>query len=58
MLAIVVSIVSLAIKGGPKYGLDFRGGTLMYATDNNLAGQPFCTACNNQLRRYFGTDYG
>ncbi|MBZ5607266.1 MAG: protein translocase subunit SecD [Acidobacteriia bacterium] len=29
-LAILVSIVSLAIKGGPKYGLDFRGGTLMY----------------------------
>ena len=30
VLAIVVSIGSLAVKGGPKYGLDFRGGTLMY----------------------------
>ena len=29
-LAIVVSITSLVLKGGPKYGLDFRGGTLMY----------------------------
>jgi preprotein translocase subunit SecD len=29
-LAIMVSIVSLAAKGGPRYGLDFRGGTLMY----------------------------
>jgi SecD/SecF fusion protein len=30
ILAIVVSIVSLVAKGGPNYGLDFRGGTLMY----------------------------
>lgn len=30
VLAIVVSIGSLIVKGGPKYGLDFRGGTLMY----------------------------
>jgi preprotein translocase subunit SecD len=30
VLAILVSIGSLAIKGGPRYGLDFRGGTLMY----------------------------
>jgi preprotein translocase subunit SecD len=30
VLAILVSVVSLAVKGGPKYGLDFRGGTLMY----------------------------
>ena len=30
LLAILVSVMSLAIKGGPKYGLDFRGGTLMY----------------------------
>ena len=29
-LAIVVSITSLVMKGGPKLGLDFRGGTLMY----------------------------
>jgi hypothetical protein len=33
-------------------------GNVTYATDNNLAGQAFCTACNNQLRRYFGTEYG
>lgn len=30
-IAILVSIGSLAMKGGPKQGLDFRGGTLMYA---------------------------
>jgi preprotein translocase subunit SecF len=30
VLAILISIVSLTVKGGPKYGLDFRGGTLMY----------------------------
>jgi preprotein translocase subunit SecD len=29
-LAILVSITSLIVRGGPKYGLDFRGGTLMY----------------------------
>ncbi len=27
---IVISVASLVWKGGPKYGLDFRGGTLMY----------------------------
>jgi len=27
---IVISLASLAWKGGPKYGLDFRGGTLIY----------------------------
>ncbi len=30
LAAILVSIGSLVIQGGPKYGLDFRGGTLMY----------------------------
>ncbi len=30
VVAVLVSIASLVIKGGPKYGLDFRGGTLMY----------------------------
>jgi len=30
VLAVIISIGSLAMKGGPKYGLDFRGGTLMY----------------------------
>jgi preprotein translocase subunit SecD len=30
VLAIVISIGSLVIKGGPEYGLDFRGGTLTY----------------------------
>jgi preprotein translocase subunit SecD len=29
-LAILISIGSLVMKGGPKQGLDFRGGTLMY----------------------------
>ena len=29
-LAILISIGSLVAKGGPKQGLDFRGGTLMY----------------------------
>lgn len=26
----VVSIISLAVKGGPRYGIDFSGGTLVY----------------------------
>ncbi|MBZ5600717.1 MAG: protein translocase subunit SecD [Acidobacteriia bacterium] len=30
VLAIVISLASLILHGGPKYGLDFRGGTLMY----------------------------
>ncbi len=49
----------------PKTGVHCYGcerlmgkGNVTYATDNNRAGQPFCTACNNQLRRYFGVDYG
>jgi preprotein translocase subunit SecD len=29
-IGVVVSIASLAMKGGPQYGLDFRGGTLIY----------------------------
>jgi len=28
--AILISAGSLIVRGGPKYGLDFRGGTLMY----------------------------
>jgi preprotein translocase subunit SecF len=30
VLAIAISIGSLVMKGGPEYGLDFRGGTLIY----------------------------
>jgi protein-export membrane protein SecD/preprotein translocase SecF subunit len=30
VVAIAISIASLAVKGGPQYGLDFRGGTQMY----------------------------
>jgi preprotein translocase subunit SecF len=30
LLAIVISVGSLIWKGGPRYGLDFRGGTLVY----------------------------
>ncbi|HLJ51047.1 MAG TPA: protein translocase subunit SecD [Bryobacteraceae bacterium] len=30
LAAMLVGIGSLIIQGGPKYGLDFRGGTLMY----------------------------
>lgn len=29
VLAVAISVTSLVMKGGPKYGLDFRGGTLM-----------------------------
>ena len=29
-LLFIASIVCLAIKGGPRYGIDFRGGTLVY----------------------------
>lgn len=34
---IVATIVSLVIKGGPNYGIDFRGGTLVYV---RFAGTP------------------
>jgi preprotein translocase subunit SecF len=30
LVLIAAGIVSLAIKGGPSYGIDFKGGTLMY----------------------------
>jgi len=33
-LAILISIGSLAMKGGPKWGLDFRGGSLIYVKFN------------------------
>ncbi len=32
-----VGLVSLAVKGGPKYGIDFRGGAVMYV---KFAGKP------------------
>ena len=34
---VVASIVSLIVKGGPNYGIDFRGGTLVYV---KFAGPP------------------
>lgn len=34
VLAIVISLGSLIVKGGPEYGLDFRGGTLIYVKFN------------------------
>lgn len=30
LLMIVASLASLLLKGGPRYGIDFRGGTLVY----------------------------
>ena len=33
-LVILIGVTSLVVKGGPKYGLDFRGGTLMYVKFN------------------------
>lgn len=30
LVLVVASLASLAMKGGPKYGIDFRGGTLVY----------------------------
>jgi preprotein translocase subunit SecD len=30
VVAVLISIGGLVVMGGPKYGLDFRGGTLMY----------------------------
>lgn len=30
LLLVAAGIISLAVKGGPKYGIDFKGGTLMY----------------------------
>ncbi len=30
LLLVAAGLVSLAVKGGPRYGIDFKGGTLMY----------------------------
>ena len=30
----VAGLISLAVKGGPKYGIDFNGGALMYLQFN------------------------
>ncbi len=43
----VVGIGSLAVKGGPKYGIDFRGGAVMYV---KFAGKPPV----DQIRRSLG----
>ncbi len=45
---ILGSIVSLVVKGGPNYGIDFRGGTLMYV---KFGEQPPI----DQIRRLIGS---
>src|SRR5688500_760549 len=37
LLLIAAGLVSLVMKGGPRYGIDFRGGTLIYV---KFADQP------------------
>lgn len=37
LVMMAISVISLAVKGGPRYGIDFKGGTLMTV---KWAGQP------------------
>ena len=37
VVMLAVSLVSIAVKGGPRYGIDFKGGALMTV---KWAGQP------------------
>ena len=37
VVLLIAGFVSLGVKGGPRYGIDFRGGALMYV---KFAGQP------------------
>src|ERR1700704_832607 len=46
----VVGLISLAIKGGPKYGIDFNGGALM---DVNFIKRPSAEAIRAALRQKF-----
>ena len=48
LLLTVAGLVSLAVKGGPKYGIDFNGGALM---DVNFIKRPPAEAIRSALRQ-------
>ena len=53
-LSLVLSIsgqISLLYKGGPRYGIDFRGGTLVYVTFKDTPPQDQLRAIQRQYRR-------
>jgi preprotein translocase subunit SecF len=47
VLLVVATIVSLVVQGGPRYGIDFRGGTLVYV---KFSQQPPVDQIRNALR--------
>jgi preprotein translocase subunit SecF len=46
-------LISLWVKGGPRYGIDFRGGALMYV---RFAGKPPIDKIRSALNRQFPVD--
>jgi preprotein translocase subunit SecF len=55
-LSLVLSVsglVSLWVKGGPRYGIDFRGGALMYV---RFAGRPPIDKIRSSLNKQFPVD--
>ena len=55
-LSLVLSVsglISLWVKGGPRYGIDFRGGALMYV---RFAGKPPIDKIRSALNKHFPVD--
>jgi len=55
-LSLVLSVsglISLWVKGGPRYGIDFRGGALMYV---RFAGKPPIDKIRSSLNKLFPVD--
>src|SRR5947199_2873205 len=48
LLLTLAGLVSLAVKGGPKYGIDFNGGALM---DVNFVHRPSAERIRSALRQ-------
>jgi len=53
LLLSAAGLISLWAKGGPKYGIDFRGGALMYV---RFAGKPPIDKIRSALNKHFPVD--
>jgi protein-export membrane protein SecD/preprotein translocase SecF subunit len=53
-VAILIGVASLALKGGPRYGLDFRGGTLVYV---RFDPRPPIDELRNELSARLSSDF-
>ena len=53
LLLSAAGLISLWVKGGPRYGIDFRGGALMYV---RFAGRPPIDKIRSSLNKHFPVD--